>query len=81
MRQMCDAALQGDKETALGLNERLMPVHRTLFIESINPGQVGLCPTGLDCQIRFTFAIDATECFCSAGDGAGAGPGRLIKRA
>jgi len=36
MRQMCDAALQGDKETALGLNERLMPVHRTLFIES-NP--------------------------------------------
>lgn len=36
MSQMCAAALQGDKDTALALNERLMPVHRTLFIES-NP--------------------------------------------
>ena len=36
MSQMCTAALQGDRETAMALNERLMPVHQTLFIES-NP--------------------------------------------
>ena len=36
MSRMCTAALQGDRETALALNERLMPVHQTLFIES-NP--------------------------------------------
>ena len=36
MSQMCAAALQGDRATALALNERLMPVHQTLFIES-NP--------------------------------------------
>ena len=36
MRAMCDAALGGDREAALGLNGRLEPLHRALFVES-NP--------------------------------------------
>ena len=36
MAQMCQAALGGERDRALGLNERLMPLHRTLFVES-NP--------------------------------------------
>lgn len=36
MHQLCEAALNGDAETARRLNEQLMPLHRKLFIES-NP--------------------------------------------
>jgi 4-hydroxy-tetrahydrodipicolinate synthase len=36
MHEMCAAALAGDRETAQRLNEQLMPLHKTLFIES-NP--------------------------------------------
>ncbi|NLB99723.1 MAG: 4-hydroxy-tetrahydrodipicolinate synthase [Pseudomonas formosensis] len=36
MHQLCEAALNGDADTARRLNEQLMPLHRKLFIES-NP--------------------------------------------
>ena len=36
MHELCEAALNGDAETARRLNEQLMPLHRKLFIES-NP--------------------------------------------
>lgn len=36
MAQLCRLALAGERDAALALNEQLMPVHRTLFIES-NP--------------------------------------------
>lgn len=36
MAQMCTAALAGERDTALALNERLDDLHRTLFLES-NP--------------------------------------------
>ncbi len=36
MQEMCSAALQGDRETALEINQRLMPLHENLFVEA-NP--------------------------------------------
>ena len=36
MHQLCEAALNGDAETARRLNQQLMPLHKKLFIES-NP--------------------------------------------
>lgn len=36
MAKLCDAAMDGDKETCLSLNEQLMPLHRLMFCES-NP--------------------------------------------
>lgn len=36
MHEMCEAALAGDAPRARALNERLMPLHRSLFLES-NP--------------------------------------------
>ncbi len=36
MHQLCEAALNGDAETARRLNEQMMPLHKKLFIES-NP--------------------------------------------
>ena len=36
MSQLCRAALMGDTDQALAINEQLMPMHRSLFIES-NP--------------------------------------------
>lgn len=36
MQQMCTAALAGDRDTALALNDRLDPLHHALFVES-NP--------------------------------------------
>jgi 4-hydroxy-tetrahydrodipicolinate synthase len=36
MQDMCEAALRGDRATAAAINDRLMPLHRDLFIES-NP--------------------------------------------
>lgn len=36
MKDMCEAAQRGDRATAQAINERLMPLHRSLFIES-NP--------------------------------------------
>lgn len=36
MRDLCDAALAGDRVRAMAINARLMPLHRALFLES-NP--------------------------------------------
>ena len=36
MVEMCDAALDGDKEACLRLHELLLPLHQLMFIES-NP--------------------------------------------
>ncbi|MBC3364521.1 4-hydroxy-tetrahydrodipicolinate synthase [Pseudomonas sp. SWRI154] len=36
MADLCEAALKGDAETARALNEKLMPLHKDLFIEA-NP--------------------------------------------
>lgn len=36
MHQLCEAALNGDADTARRLNEQMMPLHKKLFIES-NP--------------------------------------------
>ena len=36
MSDMCRAALAGDLATARALNQRLMPLHRQLFVEA-NP--------------------------------------------
>ena len=53
MHEMCDAALSGDRETASRINERLIPLHQKLFVES-NPIPVkwalydmGLIPEGI----------------------------------
>jgi 4-hydroxy-tetrahydrodipicolinate synthase len=53
MRQLCEAALSGDINTARELNHRLMPLHINLFAES-NPipckwalHQMGLIPPGI----------------------------------
>ena len=36
MADLCEAALKGDAETARAINEKLMPLHKDLFIEA-NP--------------------------------------------
>ena len=36
MAKLCDAALSGDKATCLHINEQLMPLHQSMFVES-NP--------------------------------------------
>jgi len=36
MQRMCEAALRGDRQQAEAINNRLMPLHRDLFVES-NP--------------------------------------------
>ena len=53
MHEMCAAALAGDRETARRINERLIPLHQKLFVES-NPIPVkwalydmGLIPEGI----------------------------------
>ncbi|MBI5451784.1 MAG: 4-hydroxy-tetrahydrodipicolinate synthase [Gammaproteobacteria bacterium] len=53
MRQMCDAALAGQRAVAEPINERLMLLHRRLFVES-NPipvkwalFEMGLIPPGI----------------------------------
>ncbi len=53
MHQMCRAALEGDRETASKINEKLMILHQKLFVES-NPIPVkwalytmGLIPPGI----------------------------------
>lgn len=53
MREMCDAALQGDRIGAEAINLRLMPLHKNLFIEP-NPIPVkwalhhrGMIPPGI----------------------------------
>jgi 4-hydroxy-tetrahydrodipicolinate synthase len=48
MAEMCNAALAGDRDSALALNERLDELHRTLFLQS-NPIPVkwALCEMGL----------------------------------
>lgn len=53
MHEMCAAALQGDRETAERFNNRLMPLHRELYLEA-NPipvkwalYELGLIPAGI----------------------------------
>ncbi len=53
MREMCDAALSGDRPRAEEINDRLMPLHHALFVES-NPipvkwalHEMGLIPGGI----------------------------------
>jgi len=53
MSELCAAALRGDAETARALNEKLMPLHKNLFIES-NPipvkwalHEMGMMPEGI----------------------------------
>ncbi|MDO9371425.1 MAG: 4-hydroxy-tetrahydrodipicolinate synthase [Gammaproteobacteria bacterium] len=53
MHEMCAAALRGDRTQADAINQRLMPLHQELFIES-NPipvkwalHQMGLIPPGI----------------------------------
>lgn len=53
MREMCDAALAGDRERAHALNQRLDALHRDLFVQS-NPipvkwaaAELGLCKNGI----------------------------------
>ena len=53
MHEMCAAALAGDFDTAEGINQRLMPLHKKLFVEA-NPipvkwalNQMGLIPPGI----------------------------------
>ncbi|MBH3437955.1 MULTISPECIES: 4-hydroxy-tetrahydrodipicolinate synthase [Pseudomonas] len=53
MSELCAAALRGDAETARTLNEKLMPLHKNLFIES-NPipvkwalHEMGMMPEGI----------------------------------
>ncbi len=53
MHQMCAAALAGDYELASAINQRLMPLHEKLFVES-NPipvkwalYEMGLIPVGI----------------------------------
>ncbi|HSW69496.1 MAG TPA: 4-hydroxy-tetrahydrodipicolinate synthase [Gammaproteobacteria bacterium] len=53
MHNMCQAALNGEMETAEKINQELMPLHKKLFLES-NPiptkwvlNQMGLIPAGI----------------------------------
>ena len=53
MKQMCEAALSGNRETAVSLDERLSGLHRALFVES-NPipvkwamAELGFCRPGI----------------------------------
>ncbi len=53
MSELCVAAMAGDAATARAINDRLMPLHKTLFIES-NPipvkwalHEMGLIPEGI----------------------------------
>lgn len=53
MHEMCAAALQGDMDKASAINERLMPLHKNLFLEA-NPipvkwalYEMGLIPAGI----------------------------------
>jgi len=53
MQQMCAAAMQGDRQAAEVINNRLMPLHRDLFVES-NPipvkwalAEMGKIPLGI----------------------------------
>jgi 4-hydroxy-tetrahydrodipicolinate synthase len=63
MRQLCTAALAGDRDTAVALNDRLDGLHRALFLES-NPipvkwalAEMGLAPAGIRLPLtRFSAA-------------------------
>ncbi|NEV63813.1 4-hydroxy-tetrahydrodipicolinate synthase [Thiorhodococcus minor] len=72
MREMCEAALRGDRQQALAINAKLDPLHRDLFVQS-NPipvkwavAELGLCAHGIrlpltwlsdDCQERVRTAM------------------------
>ena len=77
MSKMCKAALAGDLAQALMINERLMPLHKSLFVES-NPipvkwaaARLGLVATaelrlplttlGLDGQRKMDQAMSQAE--------------------
>lgn len=53
MQQMCEAAMKGDRQLAESINNRLMPLHKDLFVEA-NPipvkwalYEMGLIPSGI----------------------------------
>lgn len=63
MARMCTAAIAGDAATARALNEKLMPLHKNLFIEA-NPipvkwalHEMGLMPEGI--RLPLTWLSDA----------------------
>ena len=65
MRDMCDAALAGDRETAEAINRRLDPLHRDLFVES-NPipvkwavAELGLAGRGI--RLPLTWLTDDAQ--------------------
>ncbi|OLS59542.1 4-hydroxy-tetrahydrodipicolinate synthase [Pseudomonas putida] len=64
MADLCEAALRGDAETARAINEKLMPLHKNLFIEA-NPipvkwalNEMGLMGNG----IRLPLTWLSTSC-------------------
>jgi 4-hydroxy-tetrahydrodipicolinate synthase len=63
MRRMCEAALAGERDAALGLNERLDGLHRALFAES-NPipvkwamAEMGLTQAGIRLPLTWLSAV------------------------
>lgn len=63
MQDLCTAALAGDRQQAEAINDRLMPLHRDLFVES-NPipvkwalHEMGLIPAG----IRLPLTVLSTQ--------------------
>ncbi|WP_295539408.1 4-hydroxy-tetrahydrodipicolinate synthase [uncultured Thiohalocapsa sp.] len=65
MRRMCEAALAGDRETALALNAQLDALHQALFVES-NPipvkwamAEMGLAQQGI--RLPLTWLSEASQ--------------------
>lgn len=63
MQDMCAAALRGDEKTARAINDRLMPLHKDLFVES-NPipvkwalAQMGMIESGI--RLPLTWLAEA----------------------
>lgn len=59
MHELCAAATAGDRETATAINDRLMPLHKKLFVEA-NPipvkwalYEMGLIPPGIRLPLTF----------------------------
>jgi len=59
MHELCAAAIAGDRETASAINDRLMPLHKKLFVEA-NPipvkwalYEMGLIPPGIRLPLTF----------------------------
>lgn len=68
MAQLCAAAMAGDAATARGLNDKLMPLHKALFIES-NPipvkwalHEMGLIPDGIRLPLTWLSPAATNPC-------------------